>query len=52
MIGNVYAKFSDEEGASKAYNALAGKYYHSILVQEEFSPVINFCLCSFLFFFF
>ena len=45
MIGNVYAKFSDEEGASKAYNALAGKYYHSNLVQEEFSPVINFREC-------
>ena len=45
MIGNVYAKFSDEEGASKAYNALAGKYYNSNLVQEEFSPVINFREC-------
>ena len=29
MIGNVYAKFADEEGAKKAYNALAGKYYNS-----------------------
>ena len=45
MIGNVYAKFNDEEGASKAYNALAGKYYKSNLVQEEFSPVINFREC-------
>jgi hypothetical protein len=45
MIGNVYAKFNDEEGASKAYNALAGKYYHSNLVQEEFSPVVNFREC-------
>jgi splicing factor U2AF subunit len=45
MIGNVYAKFADEEGAKKAYNALAGKYYHSNLVQEEFSPVVNFKEC-------
>ena len=45
MIGNVYAKFTDEEGASKAFNALAGKYYHSNLVQEEYSPVINFREC-------
>ena len=45
MIGNVYAKFSDEEGASKAYSALAGKYYHSNLVQEEYSPVVNFREC-------
>ena len=45
MIGNVYAKFSDEEGSKKAFNALAGKYYHSNLVQEEFSPVVNFREC-------
>ena len=45
MIGNVYAKFSNEEYASRAYNTLAGKYYHSNLVQEEYSPVVNFKEC-------
>ena len=45
MIGNVYAKFANEEYAQRAYNTLAGKYYHSNLVQEEYSPVINFREC-------
>ena len=45
MIGNVYAKFSSEEYASRAFNTLAGKYYHSNLVQEEYSPVVNFREC-------
>ena len=45
MIGNVYAKFSNEEYASRAFNTLAGKYYHSNLVQEEYSPVVNFKEC-------
>ena len=45
MIGNVYAKFSSEEYASRAFNTLAGKYYHSNLVQEEYSPVVNFKEC-------
>ena len=45
MIGNVYAKFANEEYASRAYNTLAGKYYHSNLVQEEYSPVVNFKEC-------
>ena len=26
LIGNVYARFNDEAGAAKAFNALAGKY--------------------------
>ena len=48
LIGNVYAKFNDEESASKAFNALAGKYYHSNLVDEEYSPIINIkdCKCK------
>ena len=41
LIGNVYAKFNDEESASKAYNALEGKYYHSNMVEEEYCPIIN-----------
>ena len=45
MIGNVYAKFANEEYASRAFNTLAGKYYHSNLVQEEYSPVVNFREC-------
>lgn len=45
MIGNVYAKFSSEEAAAKAFNTLAGKYYNGNLVQEEYSPVVNFQEC-------
>ena len=41
LIGNVYAKFYDEAAALKAYESLEGKYYHSNLVVEEFSPIIN-----------
>ena len=41
LIGNVYVKFYDEASASKAYNSLAGKYYHTNLVMEEYSPIIN-----------
>ena len=48
LIGNVYARFNDEESASKAFNALAGKYYHSDLVNEEYCPIINIkdCKCK------
>ena len=38
LIGNVYVRFNDEASASKAFNALAGKYYQSNLVQEEYCP--------------
>ncbi len=48
LIGNVYASFNDEESASKCFNALAGKYYHSNLVDEEYCPIINIkdCKCK------
>lgn len=48
LIGNVYARFNDEASASKAFNALAGKYYHSQLVEEEYSPITNIrdCRCK------
>ena len=32
LIGNVYAKFNDEDSASKAFKALEGTYYHSEMV--------------------
>ena len=41
LIGNVYARFNDEDSASKAFNSLAGKYYHYVLVDEEYCPLIN-----------
>ena len=41
LIGNVYVRFNDESTASKAFNSLAGKYYHSNLVQEEYCPFIK-----------
>ena len=46
LIGNVYAKFNDEESASKAFNALSGKYYHSNLVEEEFCPIVSIKDCK------
>ena len=48
LIGNVYARFNDESSASKAFNALAGKYYNSQLVEEEYCPIINIrdCRCK------
>ena len=46
LIGNVYAKFYDEDSASKAFNELAGKYYHSNLVDEEYSNIINIKDCK------
>lgn len=39
LIGNVYVRYNDEISASKAFNALAGKYYQSRLVEEEYSPI-------------
>ena len=49
LIGNVYARFNDEAGASKAFNALAGKYYNSKLVEEEYCPIskISWSKCRF-----
>jgi len=42
MIGNVYAKFFNEEDAEKAMRALNGKYYGGRLIFCEFSPVTDF----------
>ena len=39
LIGNVYVRFNDEVAASKAFKGLAGKYYHSTLVDEEYCPL-------------
>ena len=48
LIGNVYVRYNDEASASKAYTSLAGKYYHSNLVDEEYCPIINIrdCRCK------
>ena len=40
LIGNVYARFNDEAGASKAFNALAGKYYNSKLVEVYYILIL------------
>lgn len=42
MVGNVYVKFRDEEGAAKAMQGLRGRYYAGKPVQVEFSPVTDF----------
>lgn len=45
LIGNVYAKFSSEEEAEKAFKSLNGKYYNGKQVDAEYSPVTNFREC-------
>lgn len=42
MVGNVYAKFSDEEDAADALNVLNGRYYDGRKLEVEFSPVTDF----------
>jgi len=46
LIGNVYAKFNDEDSASKAFKALEGTYYHSEMVEEEYCPIVNIKDCK------
>ncbi|KAG2486172.1 hypothetical protein HYH03_015136 [Edaphochlamys debaryana] len=42
MVGNVYAKFRDEEDAARALQALTGRYYDGRPIVIEFSPVTDF----------
>ncbi|GFR51361.1 hypothetical protein Agub_g13785 [Astrephomene gubernaculifera] len=42
MVGNVYAKFRDEEAAARALQALQGRYYDGRPIVVEFSPVTDF----------
>lgn len=42
MIGNVYAKFWNEDDADRAMRTLNGKYYSNRLILCEFSPVTDF----------
>lgn len=42
MIGNVYAKYADEEEADEARSGLNGRYYAGMLLEVEFSPVTDF----------
>jgi splicing factor U2AF subunit len=42
MVGNVYVKFREEEGAARALQALQGRYYAGRPVNAEFSPVTDF----------
>lgn len=42
QMGNVYAKFADEEEADDALKGLAGRYYAGRLLDAEFSPVTDF----------
>ena len=45
LIGNVYAKFSTEEDAAKAYKGLLGQQYNGKDINVEYSPVTNFKEC-------
>jgi splicing factor U2AF subunit len=42
MIGNVYAKYADEEEADEARQALNGRFYAGRVLEVEFSPVTDF----------
>jgi len=42
LMGNVYAKFYDEEGAAAAQQALHGRFYAKRALICEFSPVTDF----------
>ncbi|KXZ54370.1 hypothetical protein GPECTOR_5g45 [Gonium pectorale] len=42
MVGNVYAKFRDEDAAARALQALTGRYYDGRPIVIEFSPVTDF----------
>jgi splicing factor U2AF subunit len=42
MVGNVYAKFREEEAAAKALASLQGRYYNGRPILAEFSPVTDF----------
>ena len=42
MVGNVYIKFRDEDGAARALQGFQGRYYAGKPIQVEFSPVTDF----------
>lgn len=42
MIGNVYAKYEDEEDAEKALKVLDGRYYAGRPLNVEYTPVSDF----------
>eukprot|EP00891_Asterochloris_glomerata_P007737 jgi/Astpho2/7737/Aster-07579 len=42
MVGSVYVKFADENGAAAALQAMQGRYYGGRPIQVEFSPVTDF----------
>lgn len=42
MVGSVYVKFRDEEGAAKALTSLQGRFYAGRPIMIEFSPVTDF----------
>jgi splicing factor U2AF subunit len=42
LVGNVYVKFSDEEGAQAALQALSGRFYAGRQITPEYTPVTEF----------
>ncbi|ETV91461.1 hypothetical protein H310_14001 [Aphanomyces invadans] len=42
LVGNVYAKFEDEECAAAAHTALYGRFYGGRPIMCEYSPVTDF----------
>mmetsp|Transcript_3652 Transcript_3652/g.11354 ORF Transcript_3652/g.11354 Transcript_3652/m.11354 type:complete len:394 (-) Transcript_3652:27-1208(-) len=42
LLGNLYVKYEDEEGAEKALQALSGRFYAGRDLRPEYSPVTDF----------
>ena len=42
LVGNVYAKFKDEDAATNAITALRGRFYAGRAITGELSPVTDF----------
>lgn len=42
LVGNVYVKYTNEEGGSKACGELRGRYYGGNMLMPELSLVTNF----------
>eukprot|EP00274_Cyanoptyche_gloeocystis_P004089 CAMPEP_0196653300 /NCGR_PEP_ID=MMETSP1086-20130531/2922_1 /TAXON_ID=77921 /ORGANISM="Cyanoptyche gloeocystis , Strain SAG4.97" /LENGTH=318 /DNA_ID=CAMNT_0041984427 /DNA_START=52 /DNA_END=1009 /DNA_ORIENTATION=+ len=42
LVGNIYIKYTTEEAATDAVNALNGRFYAGRMIRAEFSPVTDF----------
>ena len=42
MLGNIYVRFKNEDDAENVKKNVSGRYFDSILVMPEYSPVTDF----------